>query len=369
VQVYRRFVQDTVSRRCGEVRRFLVREGCRQLLTMRFGVHGLGNSGDEAMMPLDPLAGAAHLDFLTLDGSALLEDTGEIQSAGFLAAYARGVSGGKPVVWSGFGAAIGYPPEPAELQNQARIAEQALAMAVNSRSAGALAAAYTGRDRTRDRGLTGPDARWRPCADAFRSMSGRLRRTLIPPQPWRGRELPILPSAQSLSALWPPWRDIYREEVAAERMEELRPGGFGAETRNATFLSLADVEHKDPAPFALLNGEWGSVSIAGEDRARKPGETIVARQQQELRLEIINTGPALWSASQDRQSRSVWIRAVQAGRADQKIRLPALTFGERTTVVWPAADPGVWVFRPWVSDVGSFGEALRVEVTAAPTKP
>jgi hypothetical protein len=114
--------------------------------------------------------------------------------------------------------------------------------------------------------------------------------------------------------------------------------------------------------MALVNAEWGGVFVNDRPRARRPGEALRVQPQDRLNLELINTGPATWSAGGDGRSGTVAVRVLGAGGRDQFMAVPRRAYGERVVLEWIAADTGTWEIRPWLRDVGGFGEALVVTV-------
>jgi hypothetical protein len=220
VAAYRRFVDDWMGRRYGEVKALVRRLGCRQLLSARSGYGGTGSHWADAVMPVDVAAGAEHFDFICPEAYALTGDLDQFYEGGFLTAYARGVSGGKPVVWMEYGVNVGQDPLPPDLANQARLYRNMLEMARRSHAAGCFAWWYPGGwrvDERTDFGIVNPDATLRPAAEVIRQFQSRLD----PPRPWNGRVVNRDADARGLSALWDKWRETYRRELAEDRMEEI----------------------------------------------------------------------------------------------------------------------------------------------------
>lgn len=368
VAAYRRFADDWISRRYGEVRRFLADLGCRQLLAARSGYGGSGNRWGDTQFPIDLASGAVHLDFISPEAWGLTGDPRAIQQAGFISAYARGVSGGKPVVWTEYGTTVGEAPEPADLQRQAALYSNLHSMFIRSQVAGSFAWWFPGGwrvDERSDMGVVHPDGRWRPVGDVLRGFNQRLRREQSAPQPWRGREMSRSAHARGLSGLWDEWRSVYGQETAAGRLQEIRPAGFGRFSRELPMLAVGGVPFVAPAPLEYLNAEWGSLAVAGERRARRPEESVAMRVRESLEAELINTGPATWSTSVEGQSGSVWLLAQHPRAKDQKLVLRNVAFGDRCTVTWSPTDTGTWELRAWMAGAGSFGEPLIVHVRDA----
>ncbi|OQW96534.1 MAG: hypothetical protein BWK77_04345 [Verrucomicrobia bacterium A1] len=366
VEVYRRFVDDLMSRRYGQIARRIRSWGGRQLLGARTGFGGTGSSWADPYFPMDPAAGAMHFDFISPEGWGLSGAQDQFREAGFITAYARGVANGKPVAWVEFGTSVGADPRAADLLNQARIYANMFDLVTRSRAAACFGWWYPGGwrvDERTDMGVVHPDGTWRPVGDVFRQFTHRLRREKWTVDPWRGREVNRGADARGLSALWARWRSTYRQELADSRMEEVRPVGFGKRTGDTSFRSTGGVAFEDPAPMESVNAEWGQILADGVEQDRRPGQAIRARRRQKLRMELINTGAATWDASEEGKTGSVWVGLESPQNARQKMPVGFVRFGDRVWISWLAAEPGRWRLRPLVSGIGAFGEPLEIEVS------
>lgn len=365
VEAYRRFVDDFISRRYGEVERFLRQLGCRQLLSARTGFGGTGSAWADPYFPMDPASGTVHLDFVSPEGWGLFGPLEPFYEAGFITAYARGVSGGKPVAWMEFGASVGTDPQPLDLENQARIYHNMFELAAKSRAAACFGWWYPGGyrvDERTDMGVVNPDGTWRPVGEVYREFAHRLRREKSAPGDWLRREVDRAASARGLSALWDSWREVYRQETADARMEEVRPAGFGQWTVDLPVRSIGGVPYSAPAPLEYANGEWGAIDVDGSRRTRSAGAKISVARNRKIRLELINTGPANWTASQQGSVGSVWVAVESADGTPQLLPVPASRFGDRVWISWTPSSPGIYRLRPFLFGSGPFGEALTVEV-------
>lgn len=365
VAAYRRFVDDMMSRSYGEVVRALRSWGAKQLVGARTGYGGTGNPWGDPFFALDPASGAVHLDFIAPEGWGVQGARERFMGAGFITAYCRGASGGKPVLWLEFGSSVGPNPGGPELANQARVYSNMLDMAVASRAGGALGWWYPGGyrvDERSDMGIVNPDGAWRPAVAVYRDFNSRMRKERIRPEPWRGREVARAADARGLSALWSKWRDTYARETQDRRMEEVRPEAFGKRSGELPAIAVGGVPFREPAPMEHLNAEWGVVERNGERVARVRGEPVSIARGGKLKLEIVNTGPATWDASQEGRPRAVWVGIRSAEGRRVLLPVTPVPFGGRATVTWIATDSGAWTARAWLADVGYFGEALQIEV-------
>ncbi len=365
VALYRRFVDDFISRRQGEIKRFLRSLECRQLMSARTGSGGFGKARDERLFPADPATGAVHFDFISLDAGGLRGAADQFYEAGFLTAYGRGVSDGKPVAWLEFGESVGAEPQPADYENQARVYRQMFDLAMKSDASGAFAWWYPGGLRVEegtDMGMMEPDGLWRSSGGVIRRFAHQLRQSIRPVSGWRGREMDRSADARGLSGLWEKWKDVYRAETQAGRMEEIRPSGFGRLSTEVPLVAVGGVPYLPPSPLELMNAEWGEVAMDGKPVVRRAGEPITALARQRLQLELINTGPVTWDASSERNPKTVWVRSVHPELEPQYVKTERLPYGKSIRISWIPPDPGTWRLRPWLWGAGGFGEELVVEV-------
>ncbi|OQA24259.1 MAG: hypothetical protein BWY59_02273 [Verrucomicrobia bacterium ADurb.Bin345] len=365
VAVYRRFVDDYMSRRYGHVVRSLRKWNVQQLVSARTGFGGTGNDWADPFFPMDPAAGAVHFDFICPEGWGLHGRREQFLQAAFITAYCRGVAGGKPVLWLEFGSSVGMNPQKPDLENQARVYGEMLEMILKSRGAGAMGWWYPGGYRVEERsdmGIVNPDGTWRPVGSVYRDFSNRIRREVLRPEPWRGREVGRDADARGLSALWDSWRGRYAEEMGSQRFEEVRPDGFGKRSSEVPLRSVGGVPFDDPAPLDALNAEWASVWRERALVDRLPGEPVTISQGEIVRLETVNTGPATWDASQEGRSRTVWIAFTHESGRQILLPIPPVPFSGRAPVSWMATDTGTWTARVWLADVGGVGEVLKLNV-------
>ena len=368
VEAYRRFVNDFMSRRYGHLVRWLRRHDIRQMLGARTGYGGTGQPWPETVFALDPATGAAHFDFISPEGWGLNGNPDKFMEAGFITAYSRGVSDGKPVLWIEFGSSVGADPQAADLDNQARIYRNMFEMVLKSRAAGCFGWWFPSGWRVgeeSDMGIVNSDGSWRPVGDAYRDFAHRLRGEWSAPQAWHDREMDLSGNARGLSQLWDTWRDIYRTELSEGRVEELRPLNFGKRTCEITMRSVGGVPYVAPAPLESVNSEWGRVEIDGLERDRIPGGKLAVHLKQKMRLELINTGPATWDASAEGRARCVWVALENEQGARQQTPVGIVRFGGSTWITWVASDPGTWRVQPVLADVGPFGEPLQIEILQA----
>lgn len=341
VAAYRRFADDLVSRRVGWLRRQLMAAGSRAMLTAAFDA-ALSPFEYDALFPLDPAVGAAHYDFLTLNLAGLPITPEAWGAAGFDAAYARGATGGKPILWRGAEVDVGLEPRVCDLDTQRRALQLFFNLVLKTRAAGCLAVGWPGGWNEQDRkdiGLAAPDGRWRPAGMALRAFPALFRADRALPVAWQDRTVDRGLDARGYSALAAQWRPIYARELAGGRMEELRSSGQ-----------------------VQLNAEWGRLLVNGVPVLRRPGQRVQLSCGQTLRAEVLNTGSDSWAPVTARTTSRVWVEVATPRGQHIEIPLRPARFGESDWINWTPADVGSVVLRCQEAEGASFGEALRLEV-------
>ena len=192
IALYCAFLQDFASRRMGYIRTTLRAKGYETLLTAR-SAYG---APDDPVDALDISTGALHQDFLSPDAWTIhpLEHTHDDGPA--MAAYVRGIGGGKPVLWSAYGHDVGRNPSAESLERQVEVYNHLLNQFINEGSFGAFAWWYPAgspRVSNRDWGIMTPQGRWRPVEEAIRSARSKLRQTRLQPRVRAGRCPPTRP--------------------------------------------------------------------------------------------------------------------------------------------------------------------------------
>ena len=363
-RMIRRFAADFQSRRMGRAVRALRRLDCGQLVTARVSVRDtdLRMRAADPLLPFDIGTGRVHLDFATLGAEHIRGHEPDLGDSAFMAAYARGWMEGGPVVWADMGVPLGGAPRDADFEHQARMVEEMLGLVFGSHAAGAIFRHYapvSGNRLDADEGLAHPDGSPRPALRVVRSEAGRLRAYRVAPMQWAGREADPGDGARGLYSLQDNWRRVYREELEAQRVEEIRPMGYG---RSSLETPMERLDGGTNGPLTGMNAEWGRLEVGGRRVTAVPGEPIRVRQDQVVRVELINTGVSRWAASRDRAHGTVWVEVEHTERRSQYLEVDDTAPGRRYRLEWRPADLGLCTLRPYWLGAGGFGEALAVEV-------
>lgn len=367
VALYTSFLRDYVSRRIGMVRRWRDDAGYRVLLTARSAYGWPGDPPPDVVDVLDMATGAIHLDVLYPDAWSVHPLRAMPADADLLAAYARGVAGGKPLVWSAYGQSVGTQPDPSSLQRQKEVFGQSLNQFIRQEASGAFAWWFppgTGGPVREDWGLIDPAGRWRPVEHALRAARLQIRQLRMQPRTPVRQAGPFLLVASQ-------WLDLLRDRPALltdaldAAITEWVPPGIGSDT-----TALLDPRFRrswtDIDSFSLLNAEWGRVLAGGAASERTPGEPVRSYTGRPVRAEIINTGTLRWLGSGQRTQGTVWVRVAQAGHQDEWFSLTAADRGDRREITWTPREPGLWELQAFLVGYGKFGERLLVEASAPP---
>jgi hypothetical protein len=360
VAVYRRFVDDWFSRQYGQIRRFLNEQGCRALVSARSSWGGPPEEG-----PMDPASGAVHLDFVTLDSNGLADDPAARAAAAFSTVYARGMTLGKPVLWMNLGSAVEPQASRAQKAAQAERVQALLSMMLQSHAAGVLLRPLPGGgqpERGTDTGFTEPDGRWRPAGDVLRRFTLRIRREATAPLSWRGQIMDRDGDARGLYGLLQTLGETYRAEAGGDLLER-RPLGAERTSLDMPDTTVGGGPHHDPAPWSMLNAEWGGVCSASQTVERVASAVVHGVVREKLDLALWNTGPARWIGGPSQRPGTIWVRVLPPEGREQWIPVTEALSGQRTGLHWTPADSGRWTLRPWRWGGGGFGEPLIVDVT------
>lgn len=344
LSAYRRFVDDLISRRTGDIRRLLEDMGWRALVGVRRSW-----GGPPEQFPLDAASGVGHADFVSLEITGLLADHTARARAEYITTYARGMGAGKPVIWRSVGA------EADVLDQQAEQVQSLLNLALRSHAAGVQVPPLAGGRASPDFGLTFPDGRWRPAGDQMRRFNLRVRREVTPPPSWKEATVDRDAEARGVYG----WL-VTREPAA--NPEEVRTPGWNQSSLDWPLTGLGGVPHQEPGPWSALNAEWGAVRTASQQVARVSGEPVHVPARGALEVEVWNTGAARWVNAGALHPGAIWVQVSRKGAREQWLSLAETPPGQRAVVKWIPADPGRWTWRMWNWARGGFGEPLLVEV-------
>ncbi|MEM2722584.1 MAG: NBR1-Ig-like domain-containing protein [Thermoplasmata archaeon] len=302
VLAYRRAIDSELSRRFGRIVTKIKELAPYQLVSCRQGWGGNGSSWSVVHYPVDLISTAGFFDFLCPEG---YEFTGQLDvnrvrsGMAVTTAYARWVSGGKPVLWAEFGWNAGPVPNEASLNNQLTHYQQFLSALIETGGEGCAAWWYPGglrRDENSDWGIVNPDRTERPVCGIISAMAPVVTSS----RPFRP---PSSPYVFQLGGGVRGYADIYDDARRAalnalNRGEEfiMIPEGEGTTSNTDPIRIIGSWGNATRDLWAIIykvelkvgqNGDWFEV-LGGQSYAVPRGVPIY------VRAKVLNLGPATW---------------------------------------------------------------------------
>ncbi len=385
VAAYRRFWDDTISRGYREVRAFIRSLDAHALLGARSGYGGTGAEWIAEHLPFDLASGAKHLDFISPEHYEDSSTEVEFMRSAFTSAYARLVSGGKPVFWSEFGRPVAwriapsdYPLEPAAaaLQRQADYFRGVLDMVYRSGANGAAGWWWPGGyrvDEHSDFGVVGPDRGLRPAADALRQAAYRFIHP-APTFPIAGelridRDLYVtgyagVYGAHSLD---------YAGALLAGAVPRLRTAGTGTNSANTPLVAIGNRPATSRNPPRFLNAEFNQITLNGMPVTDGATLDVTSGDPLVIAASVGNTAEASWLAEPvDTLGRVQLAVRWETGEALAPIAADTPFLADATvppfTLPAALASPVELRFRMTAQGRAEFGETVRITVQARPPR-
>ncbi len=384
VAAYRRFWDDTISRGYREVRAFVRSLDPHHLLGARSGFGGTGAEWIAEYLPFDLASGAKHLDFICPEHYENPPTRREFLRGAFTTAYARFVSGGKPVYWAEFGrpvawqvAAVDYDvdPAPTALRPQADYFREVVAMVREGGANGCAGwwwpAGYRVDERS-DFGIVRPDGSLRPAGEELAQAAPTFAapRAAVPAvgELALDRDLYVTGYAGVYAA----HSLAYADALAAGRVPRLRTGGTGTDSTGVPLVAVGNRPGNGRNPPKYLNAEFNVLCVNG--RAVRDGGAVTVEPGRPVAIEasVGNTAEASWRAWPAASTGGVflvarWDRGEALGGIERDTpfladaRVPS--FG-----IAPRLDRAEVVsFRMTAQGRTDFGEVIRV--TLQPARP
>ena len=299
VAAYRRFADDLISRRYGEIVRLARAIDDTHLFGARTGYGGTGTKGVVRVMPFQLTSGAAHLDFLSPEGYGY--GPKNISDAAFVTAYARWAGNGKPVFWAEFGYTVLNGGAEA-LETQANLYGAFAEMVVRSDADGWAGWWYPGGlrvDERSDYGIVAPDGVSRPSTAHLQALAGRSGglRAYVPPANALRVQRDQFPDGLS-GAIEENSKD-FAESYRQSEIPRIATEGTRTTSITCPYTGVGGVPYSAPGPPQYLNAEISVEPLPG-------GGT---------RISVLNTGEAAW-APED------CVLVVESGSGNHIERLP-----------------------------------------------
>ena len=301
VAAYRRFADDFISRGLRDVLHDLRAVDPYHLVGARTGYGGTGQPWPDRNMPFALQSGAAHYDFISPEGWGLAVDRDNVDSAGFITAFARLVGAGKPVLWSEFGQNILTDPEGLEAE-QAELYRQLFRMFCESGANGAAAWWWPGglrRGEESDYGIVRPDGRPRGAAFAAGEWTPRLSSAQGPRPVDEWIDVDIEAHPRGLSAAWERHANAYLAAAGGGAHVGLRTPGSGTDTTNCPLTAVGGKPCNGANPPRYINGEFASLLVRtakGDWVDARSGDAVEVPHGEPVRIRaaVTNTGEATW---------------------------------------------------------------------------
>ncbi|MCC6697273.1 MAG: hypothetical protein IT365_16715 [Candidatus Hydrogenedentes bacterium] len=336
VAAYRRFADDLISRRYGEVVRLAKTIDNTHLFGARTGYGGTGTKGVVRVMPFQLTSGAAHLDFLSPEGYGYGPEN--ISDAALVSAYARWAGNGKPVFWSEFGRSVLNGGDIA-LAQQAKLYLAFAEMLKVSDADGWACWWYPGGlrvDEQSDFGIIAPDRAIRPSARVLGETAGSLAALPDYAPPLESLEIEPDATPDGLAGAVERHSAEFSKAFDSKKIPHLRTAGTSTDSTNCPFTAVGGIAYEAPGPIQHLNAEIAVISF----------------RDNILRIRALNTGEASWSVE------DCGMTVVSNGSVQVFPLSGPVSRFEAVEIEIPAAPGQVVVMKS--TRFGEFGQRLRV---------
>ncbi len=383
VAAYRRFWDDTISRSYREVRNMIRSLDRHHLLGARSGYGGTGAEWIAEHLPFDLASGAKHLDFISPEYYEAPRTRTEFFKGIFTTAYARLVSGGKPVYWAEYGRPVAwqvepsaYPlePDPIALQTQGDYFRSVIWMVHMARANGCAGwwwpAGYRVEEKS-DFGIVGPDLTLRPAAEEIARSTKWFYEPWTASRPCGDLTIDRDRYVTGYAGIYGACSGPYVEEFVVGKAPGLRTEGTGTDSADTPLVAVGNMPCNGNNPPKYLNAEFnflrlnGRVVHDGEVVSVEPGRPVV------VEASVGNTAEARWLARPDTSAGGVslsarWEGQQILGRIESDTpflhdaRVPEFEFTPRLE------RPVVVSFKMTALGRTDFGEVVRVTLQPIP---
>jgi hypothetical protein len=278
VAAYRRFADDLISRRYGEIVRLAREADDTHLFGVRTGYGGTGTKGVVRVMPFQLTSGAAHLDFVSPEGYGY--GPKNISDAAFVTAYARWAGNGKPVFWAEFGYTVLNGGTKA-LETQADLYQAFAEMVIRSDADGWAGWWYPGGlrvDERSDYGIIAPDGVPRPATVQLLHLAkhGTGLESYVAQEKGLTIQRDLFPDG--LAGVIEKHSNEFAKSYQQGKIPRIITAGTGTTSTTCPFTGVGGVPFSAPGPPEYLNAElWIEMLPDGGSR-----------------IHAINTGEAMW---------------------------------------------------------------------------
>ena len=378
VAAYRRFWDDEISRRYRAVREFIKGIDPHHLIGARSGYGGTGSQWVVPLFPFDLASGAKHLDYISPEGHSLSGDRLGFLKGGFITAYSRFVSGGKPVFWAEYGTSIWPQCDAERIEGQRQYYENLLDMTYRSNSDGSAAWWWPGGyrlDEKSDLGIVNPDGTPRPAALEIQKLAKKLARHPETPQPDTFFTIDRDKHISGFAGLWAEHADAYVKAIESGKTPALKTEATGKTSADVPLTAVGDRPFNGHNPPEYLNAEFNWIKINGQTASDDGAIEVERGKPVYVEASIGNTGEAKWLCSTSASPGTVCLRIqplnqVQ-GQGDPMLAPIAADVAfladasvPRFEIARSAGGEVTYAFGMVAKDRAEFGEIVRVTVRA-----
>ncbi len=378
VAVYRRFLDDLISRGYRRVTAAIREVDPTHLIGVRTGYGGTGEMGIDPRMPFDLLSGAKHLDLISPEGYGLPPNWESARTRGFTTLYGRYAGNGKPVFWAEFGQSVHPSYGEAAFTRQKNIYENMYRLVLDSFAQGSAGWWFPGGYRLgehSDYGIFSPDMAPRASAETLARFAPLVTGQGAMPEPdaWITIDRDLHPRGYSQI------RRRHEEEYLKLRKQgkavALRTAATGTTSANVPDAAVGNVPYTGANPHKYLNAEFNGVRLQVGDgdwiEIHKGREVTVPRGQPvQLRVSVGNTGEPTWLAPRRTpiSKGDVFLLCEVEGRSAMRFPIPKNTARyediELPNVAIPALrDAARICLRMQAVQKASFGEKFTFTVS------
>lgn len=391
VAAYRRFWDDEISRSFRGVREAILAVDSVHLIGARSGYGGNGTPMYAHLMPFDLASGARYLDFVSPEGYALQGDWKGFLRGGLTTAYARFVSGGKPVFWAEYGVPLRWQVKPAEyrpvetaaeFEPQREYFQKMLRFVRETGANGCSGWWWPGGyrlDEQSDFGIINPDGTPRPAAGELQLAAGAYA------APWNEAANDVLLDADrdryvsGYAGIYTELADQWVQAYLDGHRPGVRSAGTGTTSADMPSLAVGNVPMNGRNPPKYLNAEFTRVELWQQDgwrRIANGDSSVLPAGKARFRVSVANTAEARWLVPGGAVTGGGVLLTVSSG-AVHALSLPlshAVPFLGETTfpefeIKVESGRPATLVMSLTAEGRSAFGEKFRVQLTKVAREP
>ena len=370
---YRRFLDDYLGRNLGLIAREIRRTDPDTLLSYRNWATMTEIHNSQTGYDLG--TAAAHLDFFSPENYQAFIWPDD-RKWGFVTAYSRYRTGGKPVQWTEFGFNVGPKDGTADtLASETATCDTMMRLVNDDGSNAASVWWWPGGPAPVDQsdfGIVDPDGTPRDCAVTLSQWGATFASS--PPDFGSGSIVPLSvdrdADARGQYGLFLNWQSRYAQARSAGQRVMLSDPGTNSDTANAPLIQVGNVPYAGSGPMKYANAELGGVHIVC------PNLDVTVENNSQVQIPpgaacqisptLVNTGEAAWLPASSSQGGVL----LHTNLGDLPLGVSVLALA-RVSIGPLAFMMGQNVVnltgRMRIDDAGDFGEVLRLTLAVDPS--